>query len=80
MRTGDPRLEAFYFFLFFLVGTEIEKKQATISQVLKNYVRTFCRSIKDMMRNVLKQGSTLWLQQGLKLSVSQELGVSALHN
>lgn len=65
------------------MGTEIEKKRETTSQVQKNCVRTFSRSIKDMMRNYvqkLKEGSTLWLQQGLKLSVSQEQGVNALHN
>lgn len=70
-------------FLFFLVRTEVEKKHAAISQVLKKYIRTFTRPIKDMMRNnipKLKQRSTLWLQEGLKLSVSQELGANALHN
>lgn len=62
---------------------KVEKKHAAISQVLKRYVRTFTRPIKDMTRNnvpKLKQRSTLWLQEALRLSVSQELGANALHN
>lgn len=80
--TGDLTLEAFYFFILFS-GNRNWKETWDYFSSTENCVRTFSRSIKDMMRNYvqkLKEGSTLYLQQGLKLSVSQEQGVNALHN